>query len=1760
MTQDRLDLLPTLIKGISQNYASSKAQTASIFNLFLRLLHHFHLPERGTPEDDKLRLQLGFQDDPADALCLSTLIGKLILFTTRLDERGLCPGLDKDDVNFLHLSGKEGVWDPSRSGGLSLIETKVRALQFLASAAFADSERLKPALFASADPNSRLSDIANDILKRTLPDISLDDQKLVQSLLDLYLGDTDGHGAPPAAPALRIKVLGLLSKSKRVKQFPNQVFDIINKALTGVEPVNTSVPKLGLEASRLLSHVFTFANWVVRNSEPQDEAIQLAPRLRGSIHSHILMQGWPVPNAYHDGKIPDLQIQIRKAAYEMYGMLSTISSQESTSDLDFNSENFTWLLDSLSFDPSGPEVSASIEQALTSALTSLRLSPGGRPQDSLAEVLTVHMDRQVGTLQTFRWQAQTGEQQVQRSTRSFALRIANRCFPFSNVRARWIDIIAIDGGPSERHEIVEEGLRGLDPYWHRNMSAPTGSEASTLHFPDFVELVNVFFENTTKIKHVSALDRAATLTQSVLIHQALTSQNSSLPTIDASWERKLEMSIKSDENMRKAFCTYVKKTADDVAFREAFTQYLKACLHRFFGSDGSKADRCGEIMLNILPLCPMAVCKDLAVSAMPMVFRAFPHDTSLKPSHAEIFGIIAFYEDGEEVREIIARLQNFVTDWQAKGVADHGSICNALLALAFYHSRQVIRPEPDSSGAPSRNRLISTLGDILEKAKDKSLKKAASLGLGELALFGAIPRTTKLIDSDPDPSKIWQPDILKNLFQIAKDGNDGATAALGYLASRCDMPDSEETDQGALNLIIDLLYDLHEVRQPELHFAVGAALSCAAIGWQSKELIAKLDVVGLPPELPHHRQQMLSGVLERVLAACRNTKPSLRQGAVIWLLCLVQYCGHHEIVQGRLRQCQEAFKGFLADRDSLNQESAARGLALCYEKGDRGLKDDLVRDLVNSFTGTKKSDFGKISADTELFEPGALPTGEGQSVTTYKDILSLASEVGDPSLVYRFMSLATNNSIWSSRAAFGRFGLSSILSDSSVDGYLAQNPKLYSALFRYRFDPNQNVKNSMNDIWNALVKDSAAVISANFDEILKDLLKSILGKEWRTRQASCAAIANLLQGQRFEKYERSLSDIWLSALKVSDDIKESVQLAGLDLCKTLTGILTRSLQVGSSGSSNSQPEPVSRSSAYRQLEIIFPFLLSPSGIESRSEIVQAFSLWALLEIVKASSPTTLRPFVPNIVGHLLGLLSASEPMVANYLRQRADQHGTTAQEVDDVRIRLIRDSPLMEAIDRSLDTLDTQSMEALAESLEEAMKSVVGLPSKVGTSRVLVTLSTRHNIIFKPFANRFLKLATKQLLDINDTVSAAFATACGYLARLASDQEILRIVQHCQKLYLEDDDERHRAVAGDVLYAMSKHATDRFNNLSSSILPLIFVAKHDVDKRIQSSFKSAWDENVGGSRSVLLYFSEIMSLISPQLSSTKWSVKHTCALAAGDAIASGSTGLSDGDKELAWQVLEEALKPKAWIGKEEVLKAFVGFIKDTGIFDNIALANQARKIMMREAKRNNADYRVHAFACLADFCVLDNRMDHFDQVSEIVQPVLSAKDSDIDEMDIDSKTDGSSSKTLVEPTKVNAARALLATIHPQVAGADLVVRLGSVCEALTHSMKSMSLVKAQSEVLEALRAAFVRVQPQWVSSSQFHSVLLQYLDLLFPQNNTRAEQARTAAAECAIALAAIVRIEPDASQQAFRKALENARRQERAAAVQKKLGQALGVL
>lgn len=1067
-----------------------------------------------------------------DADFVATWLGKLILFNINQAGAKRCPGLSIEDYSFLQVHGKKDTWIPNVNGGMNLMETKVVAAKFLSSGAFTDSERFLPALFASADPNSRLSDIGNDILKRATSSVSLEDRALIEKLFVIYLGTRGSKGSLPARAPLQTKILALLTRSKVSSSFVTQSIQIVREGLDPeIDPGNSNIglSKQGLEASKLRSQVFAFTNWLARISSPEDIRA-FAPDLVFQLRDYVESQGWPRLQA--DGPRPSTaDLSSRSYSYESIGLLAAACSD--TILLEPNLDILRWLFSSLSTDPSGSDISISIEQALGSVLGAFGQDLDTELESALTSLLLRQMTLRPG-------EPDGSNFEIIRSTRFVAVRFANRCLPYRNVTARWMNFLAIGGDAHDRSEVKEEGKKGLDPFWHR-MSNPLKGNLATnddpahdarYDFPAFPDLVEKFFgpgaewdvrrPEGNQASLPSAYNPAISFCRSMLLHHGLSSVEKA-PGVNADWERNIDALVTNDEESRAYLKNYMRSIIKtDRRSREALQIYLAASFRSMTDDVGKDLDRSGESILELASLCPDSVLDELTMNVSHLQSSILSIQKPIRDTATRVFGLLASREQCSEetVQGMLHIFDQKIQLWRQAIGTEILQVQGALLATAYFISRLIYRGKMRPKYEELRVTFVTSILDIISDSRDKFLLDTAVIAFADLCLFGTI-----LPDSIPAPHSISA--VLQKLKELSKNGDEKATIALGNLAMQCNESESEGS---TLDNIIHILYDLQDVRQPEVQFAVGSSLSCAAVGWRSKSMIATLDIDGPLPHTPK-REITLPKTFDKVLLDCRTTKPALRQASVIWLLCLVQYCGHLEDAQIRLRKCQSTFKGFLSDRESLNQESASRGLTLVYEKGSRSLKDDLIRDLVGSFTGTSAGLAGNVSDETQLFEPGALPTGEG-SVTTYKDIMSLASEVGDPGLVYRFLSLASNNAIWSSRAAFGRFGLSNIFSDSSVDGYLAQNPKLYPALFRYRFDPNTNVRQSMNDIWNALVKDPVAIIARHFDSIIDDLLKNILGKEWRVRQASCAAIADLVQGRPLEQYEKHLSQLWTVTFKV----------------------------------------------------------------------------------------------------------------------------------------------------------------------------------------------------------------------------------------------------------------------------------------------------------------------------------------------------------------------------------------------------------------------------------------------------------------------------------------------------------------------------------------------------------------------------------------------------------------------------------------------------
>lgn len=59
------------------------------------------------------------------------------------------------------------------------------------------------------------------------------------------------------------------------------------------------------------------------------------------------------------------------------------------------------------------------------------------------------------------------------------------------------------------------------------------------------------------------------------------------------------------------------------------------------------------------------------------------------------------------------------------------------------------------------------------------------------------------------------------------------------------------------------------------------------------------------------------------------------------------------------------------------------------------------------------------------------------------------------------------------------------------------------------------LQDAMVHIWKALVADSKKTIDEHLDLIIDDLLLQCGSRLWRSREASCLALADIIQGRKF---------------------------------------------------------------------------------------------------------------------------------------------------------------------------------------------------------------------------------------------------------------------------------------------------------------------------------------------------------------------------------------------------------------------------------------------------------------------------------------------------------------------------------------------------------------------------------------------------------------------------------------------------------------------
>ncbi|EEC68821.1 hypothetical protein OsI_37388 [Oryza sativa Indica Group] len=462
---------------------------------------------------------------------------------------------------------------------------------------------------------------------------------------------------------------------------------------------------------------------------------------------------------------------------------------------------------------------------------------------------------------------------------------------------------------------------------------------------------------------------------------------------------------------------------------------------------------------------------------------------------------------------------------------------------------------------------IDVLVKVVE-SEGSALASTAMEALGHIGLRCLLPSINRN-SSQAALLTILNEKLAKLLSENDTKAKQKILISLGHLSWN-------ELSFAHLNNALDLIFSLSRSKVEDVLFAAGEALSfiwgevpvttdviletnfvslSQATNYLTGDaplLVSSNSNKGSDCEEAHAmaREEIIKRLFDTLIYSSRKEE---RCAGTVWLVSLTMYCGQHPKILELLPQIQEALTHLLGDQNDLTQDLASQGMSIVYELGDASMKEQLVHALVNTLSGAaKKKRAIKLMEDSEVFQEGTIgnnPTGG--KLSTYKELCSLANEMGQPDLIYKFMDLANYQAAINSKRG-AAFGFSKIAKQAGE----ALQPHLHTLiprLVRYQYDPDKNIQDSMAHIWKLIVADPKKTIDEHYDLIVEDLLVQSGSRLWRSREASCLALADIIQGRRYGQVSKHLRKIWITTFRAMDDIKETVRNAGDSLCRAGAG-------------------------------------------------------------------------------------------------------------------------------------------------------------------------------------------------------------------------------------------------------------------------------------------------------------------------------------------------------------------------------------------------------------------------------------------------------------------------------------------------------------------------------------------------------------------------------------------------------------------------------
>ncbi|KAG2172756.1 hypothetical protein INT43_000103 [Umbelopsis isabellina] len=1684
--EEAAKFIPRLLPGISKRPA---AQRITILHMALPVLSKFKME---ASEYRVARTELfKFDQNPGDLKVIlsffldvmmyqaQTIDQKRITAQTRSPESAtassspitsndstsqLPNGLSALAVSEITREGKVQ-WTSSK-----LAEAKTGILKFLMTDAFIDGERLNHFIIGACDPNDGVVSLSEDGLRRWVSTADFENTQTISGLYTLYLGSKAANSASvkfarqPGTNAVKLRVIQYLSRSILATNMVAQMLQVLFDGLYGEKTTN-----------RLQQSAMTFVQWVARMADPaklETVAPVIISGLLKSIDSNKGVAG-------HEAEA------VRGYAYVACGLIAKKVPSIARNDVSIVQMFFK------NMEEEPLNVRVYIQDALSSMIDVYK------SQDTSAEIREKLDELLLSSVEKHNT-----------STIYVALKYANAIYPFSSVFARYICLLG-SSSTATKLEVRDEASKGLRPFiHHENELTETPSSFPASVFPDFVEMIeyitnhrpheNYSYYSKSQSLHGFPVEVYTEILKFLRTVLVVTANGDNL-IIDETIEEKVDDGMNENPVIRNNFAAMIHswwEEGEGSRNRQALDKWLRLIRNALDHDvqDAILQAKASTCLLEMISLGPTTVSR--AFSDKLEFFKGFLASQKIetRASFAHIFGIIGSEQDisDQQVQDNLTELTSIIQKPQTSATSQenlnrkHGSILCAgfLISRCLYRGRHI-----SESFVKECLMAIIELLDLQQNVSNTNFIAASEQALQEVSRFTELPfprgeaneddskkeaeSDVNAMDVDKDTVEhMTQFKVIRKLASIVKSSQDSklqerALLALGNIGMSL-------TDGGdLLELIMTTVYNSADSKQVELAFAAGEAFSYIVNGWNSEAIVKFKDISDVTdPQLwnaeeVQRRNEILNALLDTIFSKyVKSPRAWYRKAACTWILCLVKFCKNNDIVKNNLRRIHASLSGLLADRDDFTQELASNCLGLIYETGDKDVKDDLLRSLVGTFTEGRTIQAQSLTGDTVLFEAGAVGNApDGSQISTYKELCSLASDLNQPDLVYKFMNLANHNVMWASRRG-AAFGFQSLMAhaEKELEPYLA---KLIPKLYRYQFDPNPKINDTMKQIWKALVKDPKKSIDQYYEQIMEDLIDGLGNRLWRVREGCCRAVTDILQGRHLYQLEPYLEVLWKMCFRTLDDVKESVRQAALATCKNLSRMTVRYCD----------PTVVSQQDGAKVMKIVIPYLLE-QGIVSTAADVQKFTLDTLLRVCNTGA-ILLKPHVPTIIDTLLQSLSSLEPQELNYLSFHTESYNISQDQLDSARLMGTRNSPMMEGIEQCIKQIDEEVMNELAPRVLHIIRTGTGLPTKAGCARFIASMCMGRKMAFQPHADNFLKALSGAVQDRNATIRKSWATAVGYVCQLSSQQKTIAFIKHIKKIYVEEDDDDARIVSAITLGEMCKFAPDKMTSIAGEVVPVIFFGEHDTDSGTAECWKLAWESLTSGTRSMItLYLDEIIDFLQPHLNSQYWRMKQTAALTIADLCKSETKSMGSHVNKVM-PIMVTTLNSRYWAGKETVLDAFVQLCISSPAWFDAKDANPSLQdvytILKRESKRNNRSYKRHALSSLTLF--LDkygNSLNVYEDAFSYLEPLCLL---DIEEEDLDEETD----RPLLLMIKANAFKALLSAFRPHVYE-DQIKDILPLSDMLTKNIDGY-VWNVQLAIIESLQTFIHRVPAKaWTSN------------------------------------------------------------------------------